>query len=79
VRWGVSVVSEGGSATIAEARSATYVAAEEQALRHPVVQAVFAAFPEARITAIRTPEETRTEAALTALAEVDGEWDPFEE
>ncbi|WP_284164512.1 DNA polymerase III subunit gamma/tau [Frigidibacter sp. SD6-1] len=78
-RWGVSVVAEGGQPTIAETRNAAYLAAEEEALQNPVVQAVFAAFPGAKITAIRTPEETRTEAALTALPEVEDEWDPFEE
>ena len=48
-------------------------------MQNPLVQAVFAAFPTARITDIRTPQETRTEAALTALPEVEDEWDPFEE
>jgi DNA polymerase-3 subunit gamma/tau len=78
-RWGVSVVSEGGGATIAEERNADYLAAEERALENPVVQAVFAAFPGARITAIRTAEETKAEAAEMALPEVEDEWDPFEE
>ena len=78
-RWGVSVVSDGGAPTIAETRNADRRAAEAVAMEHPVVQAVFAAFPTAKITDIRTPEETRTEAAMTALPEVDDEWDPFEE
>jgi DNA polymerase-3 subunit gamma/tau len=78
-RWGVSVVSEGGGATIAEERNADYLAAEERALENPVVQAVLAAFPGARITAIRTAEETKAEAAEMALPEVEDEWDPFEE
>ena len=38
-----------------------------------------AAFPKARITAIRT-EAAKVETALTeALAEVPDEWDPFEQ
>ena len=78
-RWGVSVVSEGGGNTIAEDRDAGRLAAEAEAMQNPLVQAVFAAFPTARITDIRTPQETRTEAALTALPEVEDEWDPFEE
>ncbi len=78
-RWGVSVVSEGGGPTIAEGRNADRLAAEAVAMHNPVVRAVFAAFPTAKITDIRTPQETRTEAALTALPEVDEEWDPFEE
>ncbi|MBS0572839.1 MAG: DNA polymerase III subunit gamma/tau [Proteobacteria bacterium] len=79
VRWGVSVVSDGGAPTIADTRDAARLDAESEAMHNPVVQAVFAAFPGARITAIRTPQETRAEAAVTALPEVEDEWDPFEE
>ena len=78
-RWGVSVVSEGGGSTIAEDRDADRLAAEAEAMQNPVVQAVFAAFPTAKITDIRTLQETRTEAAITALPEVEDEWDPFED
>ncbi|MCV2863977.1 DNA polymerase III subunit gamma/tau [Defluviimonas sp. WL0075] len=78
-RWGVSVVAEGGGRTIAEYRDADRLAAEAEMKAHPVVQAVFAAFPGARIKDIRTPSETRTEAATAALPEVEDEWDPFED
>ena len=78
-RWGVSVVSEGGQPTIAEIRNAAYLQAKGDAMLNPTVQAVFAAFPGAEITAIRTPEETRSMAAITALPEIEDEWDPFEE
>ena len=78
-RWGVSVVSDGGASTIAEARGAAQLTAEARAMGNPMVQAIFAAFPGAKITAIRTQEETRAEAAITALPEVEVEWDPFEE
>ncbi len=78
-RWGVSVVAEGGAPTIAEERTADLRAAEAEALKNPIVQAVFAAFPEARITAVRTPADKSLEAATTALPEVEDEWDPFEE
>ena len=58
--------------------------AEEDSLRseardHPLVQAVFAAFPKASITGIRTAEDITTEAGQDALPEVEDEWDPFEE
>ncbi|MCV2872212.1 DNA polymerase III subunit gamma/tau [Defluviimonas sp. WL0050] len=79
VRWGVSVVSEGGAKTIAEARNAREDAAREKAKENPLVQAVFAAFPKAHITAIRTPDEVQAEAQAEALPEVEDEWDPFEE
>jgi DNA polymerase-3 subunit gamma/tau len=78
-RWGVSVVGTGGGRTIAEERDAERLAAEAEMRTHPVVQAVFAAFPDARIKDIRTPGETRTEAATAALPEVEDEWDPFED
>ena len=78
-RWGVSVVGEGGAATVAEARDATRRDAEQEAMKHPLVQAVIAAFPKARIIDIRTEAETQAEAAEAALAEVEGEWDPFED
>ncbi|PQV56718.1 DNA polymerase-3 subunit gamma/tau [Defluviimonas denitrificans] len=78
-RWGVSVVAGGGAATIAEERDAKDIAAREKARDNPLVQAVFAAFPEAKITAIRTPEEAKAEATADALPEVEDEWDPFEE
>ena len=78
-RWGLSVVSGGGASTIAEERDAARLTAEAEAARNPVVQAVFAAFPGARITAIRTREDSQTEAAGAALPEVEDEWDPFEE
>ncbi|MGB3314006.1 MAG: DNA polymerase III subunit gamma/tau, partial [Albidovulum sp.] len=79
VRWGVSVVSEGGAKTIAEERNAREDAAREKARGNPLVQAVFAAFPKASITAIRTPDEVQAEAQAEALPEVEDEWDPFEE
>ena len=41
--------------------------------------AVLAAFPGAKITAIRSAEELVAEAAAQALPEVEDEWDPFEE
>jgi len=78
-RWLVSVVSDGGGATIAETRGAARLDAEAQAMENPVVQAIFAAFPAATITAVRTLEDTRAEAAATALPVVEDDWDPFEE
>jgi DNA polymerase-3 subunit gamma/tau len=78
-RWGVSVVSSGGAVTIAEARDKDRLAAEAEAKRNPLVQAVFNAFPKARITDIRSPEALAQVAAAEALPEVEDEWDPFED
>ncbi len=78
-RWGVSLVNEGGGATIAETRDAERLALEEEARQHPLVQAVLQAFPAARITDIRTPDSLAAQAATEALPEVEDEWDPFEQ
>ena len=78
-RWGVSVVSSGGAPTIEEDRDAGKLAATAAAMTSPLVQAVMAAFPGAKITEIRTPEAMAATAALDALPEVDDEWDPFED
>jgi DNA polymerase-3 subunit gamma/tau len=78
-RWGVSVVSSGGAPTIDETRNAERDALRAQAEDHPLVQAVLAAFPKARIAEIRSAEAIAAEAGAQALPEVEDEWDPFEE
>ncbi len=78
-RWGVSVVSTGGAPTIEEDRDKGKLAAETEAMQNPLVQAVMLAFPGARIAEIRTPEALAANAAVEALAEVEDEWDPFED
>lgn len=79
VRWAVSVVAEANAPTIAETRDAEKLEMEREALDHPLVAAVFAAFPKAKITEIRTREALTQEAAIEALPEVEDEWDPFED
>lgn len=78
-RWGVSVVSEGGQPTIAEARDATRVQAESEVMQTALVQAVMLAFPGAKIAGIRSAEDLVQAAAAEALPEVEDEWDPFED
>ena len=78
-RWGISVVSDGGAPTIAEERDAEENAARAEALANPLVQAVMASFPGARIAEIRTPEAMAAAAQAEALPEVEDEWDPFED
>ncbi len=77
-RWAISV-AEGDAPTIAEVRDAAENAIRAQAEAHPLVQAVVAAFPKAKITDIRTEAEKTQEALTDALPEVDEEWDPFDE
>ncbi|MGV6850493.1 MAG: DNA polymerase III subunit gamma/tau [Marinibacterium sp.] len=78
-RWAITVENQGGAPTIAETRDAEKSALEAEAAEHPMVQAVFDRFPEARIVAIRSRAELEAEARSEALPEVSDEWDPFEE
>ena len=78
-RWAVSVVSGGGAPTLAEARDAGARAAEAEAMAHPMTQAILAAFPGAELIEVRTREAIAEAAAGDALAEVEDEWDPFDE
>ena len=77
-RWAISV-ADGGAPTIAETRDAAENAIRHEAEQHPLVQAVIAAFPKAKITEIRTEADKTQEALTDALPEVDEEWDPFDE
>lgn len=78
-RWAVTVINDSKSETIAEVRDAAENALQASALEHPLMQAVLAKFPKARITSIRTPEQIAAEATQEALPEIEDEWDPFEE
>ena len=78
-RWAVTVVNNGGGETIAEVRDAKDLALKADAEAHPLMQAVLAKFPQAKITAIRTPEQIAAQAVEEALPEVEDEWDPFED
>jgi DNA polymerase-3 subunit gamma/tau len=81
-RWGVSVVASGGQPTLAERRAAELARVQDEAADNPLVQAILAAFPGARIAEVRRPEAlvaAATEAALPqAEPEADDDWDPFE-
>ncbi|MEP5728971.1 MAG: DNA polymerase III subunit gamma/tau [Sulfitobacter sp.] len=78
-RWAVTIVNDGGAQTIAEVRDAKDIALKENAQAHPMMQAVLAKFPRAKITAIRTPQDIAAAAIQEALPEVEDEWDPFED
>ncbi len=78
-RWGVSVAGSGGGATLAESRARDDDARKARARDNPLVQALFATFPGARITAVRDPAPDAPSPAEEALAPVEDEWDPFED
>ena len=72
-------VDTDGAATITETRDKDRLDAEADVTRLPLVQAVLAAFPGAKIAEIRTPCSLAANAAAEALPEVEDEWDPFED
>ena len=72
-------MNEGGAPTIAEERDRADREAKAEALQNPLVQAVLAAFPGAKVTEVRTPEALAAAAQAEALPEVEDEWDPFED
>jgi DNA polymerase-3 subunit gamma/tau len=78
-RWAISVTNTGGGATIAEQDGDARARLEAQALTHPMMQAVLAVFPAAKITDIRTHAALADQAAVAALENVDDDWDPFED
>jgi DNA polymerase-3 subunit gamma/tau len=62
-----------------ETRDKERLDAEADVARLPLVQAVLAAFPGAKIAEIRSPAALAAAAAADALPEVEDEWDPFED
>jgi len=78
-RWGVSVVGSGGAPTIAELRAEAAGDLRSEAAAHPLVQAVLAAFPGARIKDVRAPEVAEEIAPPPAEDDaLDDDWDPFD-
>ncbi|HMR53098.1 MAG TPA: DNA polymerase III subunit gamma/tau [Amaricoccus sp.] len=79
-RWGVSIVGSGGGATLAEREAERKGDLEGRARAHPLVQAMLAAFPGARIRDVRQSEAPTLPSAEAEAgsAEDDDDWDPFD-
>jgi len=80
-RWGVTVVSDGGGATLAEERAANRDDLQGQAMQHAMVQSVLLAFPGAEIRDVKTLADLNADidAAVQYLEEEADDWDPFED
>ena len=78
-RWAVTVVNSGGAPTIASIRDAKDNALREDAIAHPMMQAVLAQFPQGEDNLYPHPEDIAAAAVTEALPEVEDEWDPFED
>ena len=80
-RWGVTVVSDGGGATLAEERAAHRDDLQGQAMQHAMVQSVLLAFPGAEIRDVKTLADLNmdSDASVQYLEEEADDWDPFED
>ncbi len=80
-RWGVTVVSDGGGATLAEERAAHRDDLQGQAMQHDMVKAVLLAFPGAEIRDVKTLADinANSDASVQYLEEEADDWDPFED
>ncbi len=80
VRWAISISSENGKPSITEERNAAKEKLKADAAANPMVTAILEAFPKASISdELKTAQDIAAETAESALAEVEDEWDPFEE
>ncbi|CTQ49801.1 DNA polymerase III subunit gamma/tau [Jannaschia donghaensis] len=78
VRWIVSI-AQGGAPTVAEVKNEVQDEADLAARSHPFTQAILNAFPGAELLPVRTFAVIEQKAAEDSLAEVEDEWDPFDE
>jgi DNA polymerase III subunit gamma/tau len=83
-RWGIAVQGGGGAPSLREARSEAQNAAEAEAKLHPLVAAVLAAFPGAKIAEVRPPEAASMDGGAAAprddaAFDLPDDWDPFED
>ncbi len=79
-RWGMSLVNEGGGATVSEQKAEARDDLHAKVEAHPLVQATLLAFPDAEIRDVRTLEDMAiSDGILQEIPEEDDEWDPFED
>ncbi len=80
-RWGVSVVSSGGGETIAAAFARQRADLVGEAMAHPMLSAVVAAFPGIEDKHIKVVQDQPddTLAPVVEADELDDDWDPFED
>ncbi|PIB26051.1 DNA polymerase III subunit gamma/tau [Amylibacter kogurei] len=78
-RWGVTLVNDGGGATINELRLEERDNLQAEAEEHPLVKAALSTFEGAEILEVRKPEDIDSDEFLEEIPEVDDDWDPFED
>ena len=70
-RWVVSVSAKEGELSLAEQDRAIEVKRQDRARQHPLTQAVFAAFPDAKLTSLRQRGLAANAEDAPSLGEVD--------
>jgi DNA polymerase-3 subunit gamma/tau len=78
-RWGMSLVNEGGGATVSEQNAEARDDLHAKVAAHPLVQATLLAFPNAEIRDVRMLEQMAADGILEEIPEEDDDWDPFED
>ena len=79
-RWGVSLVNDGGGATVTEQKAEARDDLHAKVSAHPLVQATLLAFPDAEIRDVRTLADMAVDdQILQEVPEEDDDWDPFED
>ena len=71
VRWTIAVSTQAGEATLAAQGNAAHAARKEEAADHPLVRAILAAFPGARIDTVHDSNADAYGLASAPMAEPD--------
>ena len=78
--WGITIVNEGGGATIAEKRDASKQNLHLEVMEHPMVKSVLENFPGSNIHEVHVQKlQLENSDNDNILISQEEEWDPFEE
>lgn len=75
MHWDIMVAETGGSATLAERAADHQKRMRDEAIEHPLVQAALAAFPGAKVEAVRSLIAAEPEPTNPDLADNEAEED----
>ena len=79
-RWAITLVNEGGGATIAEQKLEARDDLHAKVSTHPLVKATLLAFPNSEIRNVRSLNDMNMgDQILQEVPEEDDNWDPFED
>ena len=79
-RWAITLVNEGGAATIAEQKLEARDDLHAKVSTHPLVRATLLAFPNSEIRNVKSIKDMNIDdQILQEVPEEDDNWDPFED